>query len=688
MRKKTMSKKNKLRVNAGAADSDSTSIKKRKLDKPDNKLRKSSPKTVKLSSPLAPTIFSNTNRTQLRHFHDHSGPYRHVFIDGICETERMRLIHEEVKNNMSTTFKESDLFKLFQTVDLSNLDAASSNIPQLVSLRESIYSKEFRQFVTDITGCGDLTDRVDLSINAYTQGCHLLCHDDVISTRRISYIIYLADPDDDWQAEDGGLLELYPLQPGSEVDMGPNIGVQGIPTAAPTNFLVPRFNTMAFFVVQPGRSYHSVQEVFADKPRVSISGWYHGEAPPLGSDMASLGQIMSKGNDETPFQKIDYGSVISDGLAANKSKKISKGSIQGKKNKTHALTDADLENLHQLLNPEYLKKSVIREINNAFCNESSIQLKDFLRADIAEAMRVAMIRDDAALQLGDGARPANYDLGVGNGWELLGPPHKRRYLKYASTASSGGGEKNAIEASLESVSKLFQSASFARYLFAIISLRPLESTAEVRRFRPGLDYTVAHFGTMTDIPKLDATLCFVLSNGLMKHAANGSVPSDSVEVNADRGDANEDDTCESDEEPENEGEEVEEEEGGDEDDDDEDDDDDDDDDEEEDEEDDDRRDLWASGDVGGFECYIEADDESPDASEVYMTQVTANKQAAEEESSLLSVSAGFNMLNVVLRDQRVMRFVKYISAQAPSSRWDVSSQFVIDSSDSADDEEN
>ena len=31
----------------------------------------------------------------------------------------------------------------------------------------------------------------------------------------------------------------------------------------------------------------------------------------------------------------------------------------------------------------------------------------------------------------------------------------------------------------------------------------------MRRFRAGLDYTVAHYGAMTKVPRLDATLCFV-----------------------------------------------------------------------------------------------------------------------------------------------------------------------------------
>jgi 2OG-Fe(II) oxygenase superfamily len=157
---------------------------------------------------------------------------------------------------------------------------------QLLSLRAALYSAEFRSFVCSITGCEELTDRVDCSANAYVtggyilivdiisfirysdyfqtdfsmisfllvlpsadsndffllmstvyetsclpnpylynslslslffsihqsyEGCHLLCHDDVIGTRRVSYIIYLTDPDEDWLKEDGGALELYPL---------------------------------------------------------------------------------------------------------------------------------------------------------------------------------------------------------------------------------------------------------------------------------------------------------------------------------------------------------------------------------------------------------------------------------------------------------------------------------------------
>lgn len=46
------------------------------------------------------------------------------------------------------------------------------------------------------------------------------------------------------------------------------------PHVAPSAALLPAWNTMALFTVQPGRSFHAVQEVYAqERPRLSISGW-------------------------------------------------------------------------------------------------------------------------------------------------------------------------------------------------------------------------------------------------------------------------------------------------------------------------------------------------------------------------------------------------------------------------------
>jgi prolyl 3-hydroxylase /prolyl 3,4-dihydroxylase len=63
----------------------------------------------------------------------------------------------------------------------------------------------------------------------------------------------------------------------------------------------------------------------------------------------------------------------------------------------------------------------------------------------------------------------------------------------------------------------------------------------------------------------------------------------------------------------------------------------------------------------------------------------------EDDSTLLTVQPGFNRLLLVLRDERVMRFVKYVSAAAEGSRWDVCAEYEVgmmqeddDDDDSAD----
>lgn len=222
-------------------------------------------KTSYLNSPLSSILLSSDSIEKLRHQHEDSKPFKHIVIDKLCEYERMRCIHEEATNNFTATFKETDLFKVYQTGDLAAIDDndidLQSRIPNIISLKKAIYSKDFRDFVSKITDCGELTDRVDCSMNAYSNGGHLLCHDDVIGTRKVSYIIYFSDPDELWTVKDGGALELYPLEKDSVIVRSPEEGgIQGVPTCIPTTNLLPLFNSMAMFVVQPGRSYHSVQE--------------------------------------------------------------------------------------------------------------------------------------------------------------------------------------------------------------------------------------------------------------------------------------------------------------------------------------------------------------------------------------------------------------------------------------------
>ena len=119
-----------------------------------------------------------------------------------------------------------------------------------------------------------------MSIASYTRGCHLLNHDDVIGTRRVSYILYMPLPHYQlWQNDWGGALELYPVSI--------NQDGQPEPDPIPAKAIPPCWNQFIFFEVQPGKSFHSVEEVVVGedddgKVRLSISGWFH--APQEGEE--------------------------------------------------------------------------------------------------------------------------------------------------------------------------------------------------------------------------------------------------------------------------------------------------------------------------------------------------------------------------------------------------------------------
>jgi Rps23 Pro-64 3,4-dihydroxylase Tpa1-like proline 4-hydroxylase len=193
-----------------------------------------------LGSPLAPKVLGADHVKKIKsEFKSTAGkPYSHCIIDGLCSEDRLRAVHDELVNNLSANLKESDLFKVYQTCDLANLGRngvlveLAEKMPQLIALRDSLYSDEFKAMIQEVTGCGELGDHVDCATNLHTTGCHLLCHDDVIGTRKVSFIIYLTSPDEEWTAQDGGALEIYPSVS------------EGTPDIVPLKTVLPLFNTM------------------------------------------------------------------------------------------------------------------------------------------------------------------------------------------------------------------------------------------------------------------------------------------------------------------------------------------------------------------------------------------------------------------------------------------------------------
>jgi prolyl 3-hydroxylase /prolyl 3,4-dihydroxylase len=59
----------------------------------------------------------------------------------------------------------------------------------------------------------------------------------------------------------------------------------------------------------------------------------------------------------------------------------------------------------------------------------------------------------------------------------------------------------------------------------------------------------------------------------------------------------------------------------------------------------------------------------------------------DEDDTLLTVQPAFNRLLLTLRDARVLHFVKYISAAAYGSRWDIRGEWEVGMVAETDDEQ-
>lgn len=534
-------------------------------------------------------------------------PYPHAVLDPVFRDGFAEKVLHEVKHNLKAKFKESDLFRVYQSIDLANLSPDSDTslkdkMPALMTLRESLYSSDWRHCMEQMCNLphGTLTDQVDCAVNCHDKGCHLLCHDDVIGTRKVSYILYLTDPVPDWTDDDGGRLELYEsitevVTVESESGVQTSVSTK-VPGVTPVKTVLPKFNSLAFFVVEPGVSFHSVQEVFCDRPRLSIQGWYHAKQVPKDMEHASLNQLKSLAWQDSVEEFIPMAMMNSN------------------QDEGDTLSKKDIEFLSRYINKTYLRSDYLKEISERFEEESSVQLRHFFNEEWESKISNYLKEDDAKCSLGRDGPVLDYSVGVSDDWVLVGPAHKQRYLEYVGEAKKDGKTSGSLLKYLKET--VMQSVAFGKLLKSFTSLgMPLGYRGKVRRFRPGLDYTIAHYGILTKKAVLDATLCFVAGKG------DQSI-----------GDENDhDDDI-----------------------------------------------IWQSDDKGGFECYIEADDDEDKEQGGGKKKEAEDEYDEDDDTKLLSVSASNNTLSLVYRDPGTMRFVKYLGIGAPSSRWDLSMEYEVE----------
>ncbi|SCU78435.1 LADA_0A05600g1_1 [Lachancea dasiensis] len=589
----------------------------------------------KVKSLFNAKIWDRAFQEGLQHEIKSAQPYNWGTIRDLVDDELLRNVRKEIETEIHFTNKETDIYKVNQSGDLANLSGLDwddlSRLPSLCRLREILYSEVYRDVISYVTGAGKLSgEKMDMSINTYTKGCHLLTHDDVIGSRRVSFILYLPDPDKRWKDHYGGGLRLFPSI------------VANVPQSDHSAKLVPQFNQIALFQVQPGFSFHDVEEVHVNKHRLSIQGWYHipqkgergfvpGEEEEwVKTNTSTLAQLESNVLQDYEFPKSERDILplhqirhVDDFINAQSSDDMNEGKLPD----LSLLSSKEVSYLAGYVSPHYLTAEGIHKLQSQFLEKSQLQVEDFLNEEKSEILKRHIKKDELE-------KECPYESSkVQAPWKTAIPPHKWRYLyidgkshenfhneqdvldrlnteetpNYTLLSQVLDATKNDTELCLIEVVRFLKSSTFKKYLALLTFLSPLSEQVLIRRFRPGKDFTLATqvhknelLGQVEGFVEavLEGTLCLTPTDG------------------------------------------------------------------------------WDSGEVGGYDLYMDNQDEG-EGLDKDVDDAAVYKNDDSGDSVLINKPPSWNSLNLVLRDESVLQFIKYVSWSAKSSRWDITAQWDV-----------
>ncbi|KAK5629942.1 hypothetical protein RRF57_005657 [Xylaria bambusicola] len=632
--------------------------------KPSKKKAKITPSNEDAQARFRKGLFDKKVLDQYTREYSDSAPYKHAVIHELIDDKLLRAVRDEIKDNVSFTPKETDIYKIHQSGDLANLDElgdeALAKLPSLLALRDAMYSQAFRDYVAHVTGCGPLSGRkTDMAINIYTPGCYLLCHDDVIGSRKVSYILYLTDPDIPWKPEWGGALRLFPVK---ELE-GKDGQVAHTPTPDVSKVIPPAWNQLSFFAVQPGRSFHDVEEVYhaesreqlvreGGRVRMAISGWFH--IPQVGEpgyvegaeerNTKNSGLMQLQGNpdqyDEPRPQPVP---------------------VKAKGGESEDFDEADLEFLLRFMAPTYLTPDTIEQVSEHFGDSSSITLPNLLGKKFAARLRTYLLAQErASKDLPEDTAKIEKETP----WRVAKPPHKHRYLYQQSISSSskekskGKGKKEREESDgpespiRELLDEFLPSPQFRHWLQMATGCTIESHDFLARRFRRGKDYTLAtgHEGK----PRLELNLSITPTKGWGDDDDDEQPDEDENETSSSSKSTKKKPKKDSKGKGRSNGEKSEvapEEE------------------------------YAGEGEVGGHEVYM-AGDEGDDNEDAAIYKSGNN----DEDNILFFQAAAWNRMSLVLRDSGALRFVKYVSRRAKGDRWDISGTIEVEEEDDDGDE--
>ena len=440
----------------------------------------------------------------------------------------------------------------------------------------------------------------------------------------------------------GGALRLFPVE--SKIDED---GAEAkIPDAYHTVSIPPAFNQLSFFAVQPGESFHDVEEVYHRQPggseddggriRMAISGWFH--IPQEGeegyeegleeklAEKSSLMQLQGRPDRYDLPQPVWKAYPTADFPAEAEDEEPE-------------LSEDDLNLLLRFIKPNYLTPDTVGELSEIFTEESSLQLSDFLSEKFSKKLREYLKKEQNASILPETTTSSKRHCGVAR------PPHKHRFL-YRQPGCVIGDDSSPYDELLEI---LFPSHAFGKWLSLATGLTLSRCNILARRYRRGMDYTLA---TSYDQPHPQLEICLGIT----------PTPGWGGDDQADEEDPDENGSA--------------------------------------------KAKGPATGkeseSVGGYEVYMAADDDGgsevdiPANAKPDSTNTGAGKRRGkadpaiykssadddDEDGVLFSMPASWNTMSIVLRDQGVLRFVKYVSQAAKGDRLDICGEFgVVDDDD-------
>ena len=479
-------------------------------------------------SSFSADCFRRENVDRTRRAYQFSFPYKHVVVSNLINDSLLHAVREEV-SNLSFSRKETDIYRIWQSGDLKNLDDAETarQLPALFQLRNALYSEPFRSYLSEVTGAGALSaSKVDIAANVYTPGCYLLPHDDVIGSRRVSFILYFTDPEVAWQTDWGGNLRLYPVEPFQKSN---DSKVAMVPAPEPLAMLRIGWNKMALFAVQPGQSFHDVEEVYSTgtlagdmhRIRPAISGWFHipqegetgyrqGEAQ---EHEVNSGRLQLSNTQDHEYPKPGMKPYAQSLTVAEQLR------LRRRPNNPYDLTstltpellpylpikDFDVQDMDLLLkyiNYRWLVPDTVMLMRKRFDRQCYLQVDDFLNDKYANSLQDAL----RATERSDRPWARSADL---REWKVASPPHKQKYLymlpKEEAAALASAGERPAYRSDdlrstpptpshehlQELMTKLFPSLAFRKWLHAVTEQVLSSYDVRARRFRQGSDYQLA-----------------------------------------------------------------------------------------------------------------------------------------------------------------------------------------------------